>query len=379
MWVVLTYFGRVGAVEVEGNRWTKEDYILRYIGLEVGDSVGPEEILKVKRNLWELRLFRDVQVLFRRDTLRINVKENWYIFPFPYLDVSTRGITVGLGVQHSNFRGVGESLYALAAVGYTRIFSVGWNTPTHRMVKTRLSFDLGREVYFSYAYRMGLDILRGRFKFGSRLDTAWRFQSELSLNRYVSDSVHLMFSPTGRDLFAKFSVSITRDTRDWELYPRSGYVARATFSDYMGGFTAWQYGFSLQRFSTFGRTTLVPYVRVVATFGELPVYLLPYLVGTSSVLRGNFPSQRIVGRDMFVFSFEVRRVLLDRFPEPFNLISDGGMALLMYLDFGRADGNRVLIGGVGAMVYTPLGSFTGSITYGTTGFSTFFGPSARIF
>ncbi len=367
----------IDGITVSGNRWTSTDYILKYCGVKVGDTLTDSTLTAVKRRLWQLGLFRGVEVWYDAGTLRVEVKEAWYIYPFPYISVSTVEVAYGAGIQDINFRGRGENAYVLVTYGDRRTFMVGWSTPTHRMVREVLSVEGGKEFYRSQLYRMPIDRYFLNLKFRSALEGPWRLKMRVLLGEVVSDSSHLLYRREG-DRFLGVETSIYRDTRDWENYPKRGYLMKADFTSYSGDFAAWVYGGDYEGFFTAGKITFVPYVSFRGTFGELPLYLRLPLVGTSEIVRGSYPATRILGSRRLVLSGEVRYLTFERFPDPLGRIVEGGAAAVLFADAGTVDTLRAAVFGVGAVAYTPFGSFTGLIGYGTGGLNLFFGESRRI-
>jgi len=369
-------FRTIDAVTVSGNRWTSTDYILKYAGVSVGDTLTDSLLVEVRRRLWQLGLFRGVDTRYDAGTLKIEVKEAWYVYPFPYVSVSTVEVAYGLGVQHINFRGRGETVYVLGTLGDRRILMAGWSTPTHRMVRDVFSVEGGKEFYRSQLYRMPIDRYFVNVRFRSRLENPWRLRIGILVSRVTSDSSDLLYRREG-DRFLSTETYLYRDTRDWENYPRRGYEWRGGLRAYVGDFAAWVYGADWEGYYTVGKLTFVPYLSMRRVFGELPVYLKLPLVGTSEMVRGSYPASRMVGDVRTVVSLEVRYLTFERFPFVSHIV-EGGAATVLFLDSGRLDTLSALIGGVGVMAYTPFGSFTGLVGYGTGGFHLFFGESRRI-
>ncbi len=369
-------FRTIDTIIVSGNRWTSTDYILKYAGASVGDTLTDSLLVEVKRRLWQLGLFRGVDTRYNAGTLRIYVKETWYVYPFPYLSVSTVEVAYGLWIQNTNFRGKGELVYVLGTLGDRRILMAGWSTPTHRMVRDVFSIEGGKEFYRSQLYRMPIDRYFLNVRFRSRLEDPWRLRMGVLVSRITSDSAHLLYREEG-DRFLSTEAYLYRDTRDWENYPRKGAVWKAGLKAYVGDFAAWVYGADWEGYHTVGKLTFVPYLSLRRVFGELPVYLKLPLVGTSEMVRGSYPASRMVGDVRTVASLEVRYLTFERFPFISHIV-EGGAATVLFLDFGRLDTLSALVVGIGAMAYTPFGSFTGLVGYGTGGFHLFFGESRRI-
>ncbi|NPB02803.1 MAG: hypothetical protein GXO39_00075 [Thermotogae bacterium] len=367
----------IDTVVVSGNRWTKSSYILRYLNLHMVDTLTDSSLIEIEKRLWQLGLFRGVNLQVVRDTLKIKVEEMWYIYPVPYLSVSTTELTYGLTLLHMNWRGVGENLYTTLTLGARRMFILGWNTPKHRLVENILSLKGGREIYNSFLYLMPINRTFLAFSFSNRLDGRLRLKVDLNLERIGSDSSHLLFAGDD-DAFMKVSYSLYYDSRDWANYPRRGFYVKGGISSYMGEFVAWTYGASVSSFFTFKRLTFKPFLSVWRTFGDLPLYLKFPLTGRSDVLREGHPEERYVGRSLDVASIELRYLVFEKLPPPVGKWVSGGLATVLYLDMGRTDTLSAFICGLGALSYTPFGTFIALAGYGTHGFQFFFGESRRI-
>ncbi|NPA79696.1 MAG: hypothetical protein GXO29_01410 [Thermotogae bacterium] len=375
---LLTSSPTIEAISVEGNRWTRSDYILRYAGIRRGDTVSDSLLETVERRLWQLGLFRAVDVALVGDTLKIKVEEMWYIYPVPYLSISSQELSYGVGIYHGNFRGMGEKIYGMLTWGDRRMLVGGWSTASHRMALNVFSLDGGKEVYNSQLYLMPLERLFLKATYTARLEPPWRLKLEIEGDITTSDSTHLLYGDS-KDSFLKAGFYLYRDTRDWEPYPRRGYVSRGHLISYVGDFAAWYYGGDFRAFLTLGRITLVPYVSLHAIFGDVPIYVQLPLIGRSDILRGSIPEDRWLGYRRGIVSAEVRYLVWERFPEPLGRFLDGGGAAVVFADAGWIDARGAALLGVGAYAYTPFGRFLGLVGYGTGGLNLFFGESRRIY
>ena len=104
----------ISSINIEGNKITKEDVILRVLDFSKEDMLTKENLLlKIKKseeNLQNLQLFNFIKIDFSRQfekreiNIEINVIERWYIWPYPILEVSERNFNVWWGeFKSSNY------------------------------------------------------------------------------------------------------------------------------------------------------------------------------------------------------------------------------------------------------------------------------------
>lgn len=126
----------IAAIEIEGNRVTEEEIILREIKTEVGDAVSLELLQADQLRVSGLDLFSRVEFFLisrnNQPVLRIEVTEEWYIFPLPFWHISDDDppeLTYGIRYQQKNFRGRNETLTASLWGGADRGFMFSHDTP----------------------------------------------------------------------------------------------------------------------------------------------------------------------------------------------------------------------------------------------------------
>lgn len=126
----------IAAIEIDGNRVTEAEIILREMRTEVGIVASLETLQMDQLHVSGLDLFSRVQfsLISRNDqpVLRIEVTEEWYIFPLPYWSLSSDDpteLTYGFRYQQKNFRGRNETLTASLWGGEDRGFMFSHDTP----------------------------------------------------------------------------------------------------------------------------------------------------------------------------------------------------------------------------------------------------------
>lgn len=142
----------VGKITLTGNRVTRENVLLREIGVhEQGvyrkDSVEAL-ILQTRLRLFNLQLFNEVEqkvVPISGDTVewQIAVKERWYVIPTGIVQFADRNIntwwvdqghdlkrvSAGLTIMDRNFTGRLDALNVTAQLGYTERFGISYLLP----------------------------------------------------------------------------------------------------------------------------------------------------------------------------------------------------------------------------------------------------------
>lgn len=99
-------------IKITGNHITKADIILRELTLKQGDSITiydlDKEIQKSKENLTNLLLFNFVFIRAEQEEnsidIFVEVKERWYLWPYPIIEISERNFNVWWDeFQQSNY------------------------------------------------------------------------------------------------------------------------------------------------------------------------------------------------------------------------------------------------------------------------------------
>lgn len=143
----------INDMRVVNNEKTRDGVIFGESKLRIGDSISitrlNQELLDSRRNLLNLRLFNKVEILIDRWTnenhidLVFDVKERWYLYPLPVLeltgitfrewgdnfDYDFDRLTYGLNLYHFNFTERGDTFRATWKSGFQRQLGAGYVLP----------------------------------------------------------------------------------------------------------------------------------------------------------------------------------------------------------------------------------------------------------
>jgi len=186
----------VKEITTEGNHHTKKKYILLETPFEEGKRLYADDLVKFmevsKENLIRTSLFDSVGVniqSWENDTitLKIKVKERWYIYPSPVFDIVDRNFNewwntynhklnrtiFGLRLYHMNFLGMGDKLEANIVAGYNKKLELRYELPFYDRERNGLmaevSYITNKEIpYITRANKIQLikseETLRRRYR-----------------------------------------------------------------------------------------------------------------------------------------------------------------------------------------------------------------------
>lgn len=159
------------SIDIEGNKITKKDILLRELEFSKGDVVNKKDLFykgqKSEENLKNLQLFNFIEINFsfvevdgykkefdRGVKIHIKIVERWYIWPYPILEVSGRNFNVwweefkssdysdfsrlnyGMFLNWENFRGNNELLQLKFRKGFKEHYVLRYNKPYINYKKT---------------------------------------------------------------------------------------------------------------------------------------------------------------------------------------------------------------------------------------------------
>ncbi|MCB0520430.1 MAG: BamA/TamA family outer membrane protein [Lewinellaceae bacterium] len=264
-------------IYVAGNKHTKADIILRELDFSENDTVLLSTLTyRLQQNQYNLMntgLFSSAEITFRewegatnKVGLQITVRESWYIFPFPIVELADRNFNVwwetynrslrrlNLGVRfyHTNFTGRKDWLKAVAQFGFTKKFELIYTLPYFNKSGTiGLNFNalytrekeigyttLGNRLLFQTD---GDNILLRRLRLGAGLlyrqglDTYHRLDASFH-NNHIYESVQQELNPDFflnglRQQYLTLSYQFTLDKRDIKPYPINGFLFSTSLSE----------------------------------------------------------------------------------------------------------------------------------------------------
>lgn len=266
----------VEKITVEGNKRTREDIILRELDFTIGDTIGlsrlTESILKNEQYLMNTGLFTEANITFRTWEgatnavgLLIEVKETWYVYPFPIVEMADRNFNVwwdefdhslrrlnyGVRFYHTNFTGRNDVLKTVVQFGFTKKFEVKYDLPSFNRDNTwgwNGNILYTREKEIGYAaednillFRRNEDaVLLKRFRIGAglryrpRLDASHRLELKYHVNE-INEAVVQDLNP---DFFLEGTTQeypalqyvYEFDKRDIDPYPMRGFYFSANLN-----------------------------------------------------------------------------------------------------------------------------------------------------
>ncbi len=144
----------INAIEIEGNRRTKDQTILREMDFTIGDTISLSNLQnrldQNKNYIMNTGLFILMDINIRnwdysnnRIDLYLRVKESWYIYPFPIFELADRNFNVwweeegrsfdrvnyGIRFVHLNTTGRKDPLKLQVHLGYTQKFELVYSFP----------------------------------------------------------------------------------------------------------------------------------------------------------------------------------------------------------------------------------------------------------
>ena len=176
---------RIDTIVIDGNRRTKPQVILREITFAAGDTIAFDELMEkmeVSRNhLMNIGLFNEVILNIKSweeesIVVSVSVKERWYTFPVPALDLYDRNLNVwlvdhnaslnylqfGLRFYQQNMRGRDEDLKLVALFGYSQLYQIQYFIPyinKKQNIGLKFTASFGRTRNLTYGFYNNKDLI----------------------------------------------------------------------------------------------------------------------------------------------------------------------------------------------------------------------------
>jgi len=257
-------YKRLTAIEINGNKRTKESLIKRELTHRIGDLIeinALDSLCRANENLLQnTSLFNTVEVTFEEDALNlimnITLTERWYFFPSPIFTLIDRNINdwwithegdlsrtrYGLDLRHFNLTGRNDHIDLNFQLGYTKKFGFTYRIPylgerqkyglevksiysTQREYNTKS--ENNKQVFYQHD-----DILsrkletrlkvskRKNYKNGESLDIA--YESVFLDDTIKTLAPDLLLDGRNKQQFFSFTYRLTKDSRDRSSYPLEG-------------------------------------------------------------------------------------------------------------------------------------------------------------
>jgi len=267
----------IDEIILEGNKKTKENIVFRELLFQVGDTIVLSEfenkIARSRENLLNTSLFNFVNIEYQPDTeskivsVKINMQERWYIWPYPVLEHADRNfssflknqewsrIDYGLYLLINNFRGRKEILKLKTIFGHNNELNIYYYNPfIDKNQKKGLGFDVRYIRNHEVPYRVledELDYLKLNNAYAQerlQISNFYTFRPKLYTHHlidfrytkvHINDSVLLLngnyfFDQTRQIEFLSLGYVYNLDKRDSKIYPLKG--SRFNFTIRKNGF-----------------------------------------------------------------------------------------------------------------------------------------------
>lgn len=323
----------VDSIKISGNELTEDFIILRELTFGIGDTVNNDILDFNKERVFSLALFNRVDV-FAKDTngisiVNIDVKESWYIYPVPFLEIDNNDISkanYGFILLWKNFRGRNETVKASVGFGFDPFLLLSYYNPV-LWSKHDISFafslsyvsvfnkSLSAEKYygtgFSYRYYSGM------IGFGKRLNQF----NDLSLvtgYEYIEqpDGALNMFTSSGSsiDRHPVASIKYVYDTRNLKQFSSKGIFTGVELTHKGFGLNSTNYNIFTFDFREYRELFYDIRGRWRFAFRHLFGKQLPFydrsFLGYNESVRGHTNDYR-EGDNLIISSFELIYPLLD--------------------------------------------------------------------
>ena len=256
----------IADVQIVGNHRTKPAIILREMTLKKGDIITAAELekqIEISRNqVYNTALFIETNITTTDRTgdiitIKVEVKERWYLFPVPYFTLADRNFNqwwvtehrdlnrVNYGIQFTqyNLTGHNDPLNVWLINGYTKQISLRYTLPF-----VNKSLKHGFDVGYSYLTQKQLNdstnlnkqafitsnnnllyYTRADLSYTYRPDQHWRHSFRVAYtNERVADTVLIAnqnYFPDNRAQiqFVDFTYRLRYLNLDYNAYPTNGY------------------------------------------------------------------------------------------------------------------------------------------------------------
>jgi hypothetical protein len=284
-------------IRVNGLERTRMAAVLAACGYAVGDDFSADGEKRIEANLWDLGIFRDIEVSSIDDPqggtiVLVNLKENWTFYPYPivFIEINGPGSMAGAGFWDSNFLGLAHRIRGSGTYSFSSRFVSAMDLYYYMRNSFRYLPDLEFAVGYSHYFRNSVPMETVNSYAGLLLAPFGNFRLSLSDN---SSFRTVAVDAPGIENY--FGVTASYSTLRAKSYLKDGYelTTRLLAFPYFGS-----------AFHPEFRGTLTGLL--YATFGESNLIGRFQAEGTNSGFFGKAmnPAHYIRGRDDFAIDGE---------------------------------------------------------------------------
>ncbi len=264
----------VDSILIEGNEKTRDYVLLQEIDFEVGDTLDLTKISSIFKTNSERLLgtglfvqakfnIGDLDETLKQAKIMLTVKESWYIFPVPILEITDRNfnewyydynaslkrINYGIEFDYYNISGNNDALGFKIQGGVTKKFELDYNNPN--LIKSKnIGFDFN--TLYKYSKEIAYNTINNKtakyknyennvFKlFRIRLGLIYRptienksifnvYYFDNNISEIIANDYNPKFFGSGlKQRYFSLKYTFEYDTRKFKLYPDKGFMVNVS-------------------------------------------------------------------------------------------------------------------------------------------------------
>lgn len=259
----------VRSIEIIGNKKTKDKIVYRELDFKIGDDIPANDLTnRLKENerlVLNTGMFSKVEMSEQDGTITITVRENWYIYPIPLIELADRNFNVWwveqnraldrlnlvMRLYHLNLTGNQDRLKILTQLGYTQKLELEYTYPGLNKAQTiglmtNVLFTRNKEIgYTAVGNKLLFDreedifqLKRTRIGGGLMYRPGILFYHFANVNYHqnqITDTVAVQLNPDyfldsrTKQQYLSFTYNLTYDNRDIKPYPTTGSFSSLQF------------------------------------------------------------------------------------------------------------------------------------------------------
>ncbi|MCF8240010.1 MAG: hypothetical protein K9J16_01385 [Melioribacteraceae bacterium] len=232
----------VDSLKIIGNDITEEFIILREMTFSEGDTVDAKLLKYNRERIYSLGLFNFVNLYLREYNNKIfchiEVKESWYIYPIPFIDLNDRTsferASYGINVLYKNFRGRDETINFIFSFGYDPKYLLAYYIPVlieSHDISFQFSVSYGtianksQLAEYYYGEEFSYKVMGSTISFGKRFDQFNNLFVHSGFDYITAPEDAVNFSTGSNiniDRSIKLGLDYVYDSRDLKQFPSDG-------------------------------------------------------------------------------------------------------------------------------------------------------------